>query len=462
MHRMGFVFTFKPNTWVNIKDDVIDGNVDLGMMVFSPYRKNLVNYSRAVLRLYYQVVYRKGSSDHYDLRNLAGKEIAYMSSYPVTDTLTKVGAKLHVITDLHRAMRELNDGQYEAIICFRYQANYIIKHYQLKNLEAYDLTLQPREYCYVSKNKALIDAINPYLEQMEHDGTHQAIYGEISSQFQKFELPVWIWYVLALLILVTMVIVVIQQHFNNKKLRVEMKNAKRSERSKTVFLGNVSHSLRTPLNAIIGFSDVLKDDEVLHLSKEERQELYSQINQNGRSLLHFIDELLQLSDIESRLWSFKPAEYDIADFMADVEREARLLVKPGVSLEIEKTNTLMFFDEDLARLVVMQLLRNAAQHTTEGFIKVTYQRRDGGFYFQVADSGTGVPAHLKENIFHLLDDRKSFIQSEWPGLGLSICRAVVELCHGKIGCESEEGKGSTFWLWIPKYYWKKNNNITKK
>ena len=145
MKRLNIPYTYSPNTWENISGDVINGRVDLGMMVYSPYRKDIVNYSRAVFRLYYQVVYRNNESEQFDMRHLEGKNVAYMASRPITDTLTKAGAVLHVIRDLPKALKDLSGGRYDAIICFRYQAKYHIDHQELKNLTGEDMTLTPRE-----------------------------------------------------------------------------------------------------------------------------------------------------------------------------------------------------------------------------------------------------------------------------------------------------------------------------
>jgi ABC-type amino acid transport substrate-binding protein len=100
MKRLDIPFTYSPNTWENISEDVLSGRVDLGMMVYSPYRKNLTNYSRAIFRLYYQILFRKDSKGHFDVRHLAGKKVAYMASRPIKDTLTKVGAILYEVKNL--------------------------------------------------------------------------------------------------------------------------------------------------------------------------------------------------------------------------------------------------------------------------------------------------------------------------------------------------------------------------
>ncbi|MBR1686913.1 MAG: transporter substrate-binding domain-containing protein [Prevotella sp.] len=451
MERLNIPYTYSPNTWSNISGDVLSGRVDLAMMVYSPYRKDLINYSRAVFRLYYQIVFREDSELKFDVRNLSGKSIAYMASRPLTDTLTRVGAQLNVVRDLPKAIVELSKGKYDAVICFRYQAKYLISQYKLKNLETQDLTLTPREYCYVSHNKQLIDAINVQLELMERDGTITNIYGDVTSQFGGLTIPTWVWYVLAAIVLISLVIIVVIQYRHQKQLRREMERAQLSERMKTVFLGNVSHALHTPLNAIIGFSDLLQSSGEGDISFSERQELLGIINTNGKQLLYFINELLQLSDIEGNKLQLNRIEADIRLLMEEYRRETEPLLHKGVSIQIESPHALCIttLDTNLMRQVMTQFLTNAAKHTQQGSITIRYAKEKEGLHVSVTDTGEGVPESLRENIFGLLIDKNTFIQDETPGLGLTICKAIIDHVGGRIGVTSETGKGSRFWFWVP-------------
>ena len=449
MERMNVTYIYQPNTWENISGDVINGRVDLGMMVYSPYRKDLVNYSRAVLRLYYQIVYRKEEKGRFDVRNLGDKEIAFMASRPITDTLTKVGARLNVVTDLPLAMRELNSGRYDAVICFRYQAKYLIPTYGLTNLTTYDLTLTPREYCYVSRNKQLIDSINVYLEQMEADGVMREVYGNVTSQFDTFEIPQWVYWVSALFVIVFLMVLVILQHRHQKRLRLAMERAQRSERLKSVFLGNVSHALRTPLNSIIGFNDLLLSEAFDEVPLEERKNLLLLINKNGNQLLHFIDELLQLSNIETSQRELTLVDCNVSDLLTECCEDVSHLVQEGVEIRCPKDSLVLKLDAGYLRTLITHLLRNAAQHTKEGCIEVKYGVVDDGLFIDVADTGEGLPESLRENIFALLSDANTYVQDETPGLGLSICKGIVDMLRGKISAQSETGKGTTIQVWTP-------------
>ncbi|MBR0188199.1 MAG: transporter substrate-binding domain-containing protein, partial [Prevotella sp.] len=395
MKRMNIPFKFAPNTWGAIANDILGGKVDLGMMVYSPYRKDVTNYSRAVIRLYYQLITRKGAKKNYGLRDMHNVEVALMASRPVRDTLQKIGARLVIVDDLTKAMKELSAGKYDAVVCYRYQAKYLIGKYKLRNLEQEDLTLTPREYCYASSNKKLIDAIDKELDKMEEEGLMDEVYGHVASTFNGIIIPRWVYMAIVAFVIVALLAVILNQMHNTRQLKkaldiareneekakaseekarqseeiaranaekareneaiamanaekaraseaeaqriadVARRNAKeaehnamvasqneakarkaaeaarKSEELKDIFLGNMSHSLRTPLNAIIGFSDLLRTMDDSALPPEERSNLLQIINKNGLELLHLINELLSLSEVEGDNQLFKREVTDV-------------------------------------------------------------------------------------------------------------------------------------------------------
>lgn len=451
MHRLKIPYTYRPNTWANISGDIIHGRVDLGMMVYSPYRDSIVNYSRAVFHMYYQVVYRKDAGAEFDMRHIKGKSVAYMSSRPITDTLSHAGAELHVVRDLPKAISDLSKGKYDAVVCFRYQARYHIKNQGLTNLKAIDLTLIPREYCYVSKNRNLIRAIDRELVKMEKDGVIDRIYGDYIATLGYGEIPSWVYYLSAAGVIVFLIVIVVLQRINSRRLEKEMRRAQKSERLKAVFLANVSHALRTPLNAIIGFSDILMKSGNDDIPMEERQEMDYHIHKNGKQLLYFINELLQLSDIEGNGLQYHMTEADIGLLMSACIEATRPQVEEGVKIVADTPHQQLIatIDTSQVRLLTMHLLSNAARYTHEGNITVSYEARDNGLYIAVKDTGEGINEQLQEDIFTLLNNQNTFLQENTPGLGLSICKAVVDALHGKVGAQSRHGEGSTFWYWIP-------------
>ena len=453
MHRLDIPFTFSPNTWENIADDVLKGEVDLAMMVYSPYRKDLTNYSRPVFRLYYQIVCRKSDKIPYGLRDLTGKEVAFMASRPINDTLLHVGARPVLIKNLSEALKQLAAGKYDVLICFRYQARYLIQQLGLHGLTSTDLALMPREYCYVSHDKKLIDDINVELDKMEADGEIEEVYGNIKSSFDGLRIPLWVWLLIAGVIFVLLITIVVLQRISRKRLMREMARAKKSEELKDIFLSNLSHSLRTPLNAIIGFSDLMLEGSEDSLPPEERKNLLELINANGIQLLHLINELLSLSDIEGNSHLFDRSVTDIDQEMNSCANEVRMQVKKGVTVEVVEPIGGMraLLDHKLLRLLTMHLLENAIQHTNEGKVTLRYYAKEDGLYVEVKDTGDGLPKDLKENIFALLSDKNTYTQEDTPGLGLSICKAVIDKADGKIGARDndEDGKGTIVWFWAP-------------
>lgn len=449
MSRLDIPFTYSPNTWAEISGDVLNGRVDLAMMVFSTYRKDSTNYSRAVFRLYYQIVYRKNrSGERFDVRNLGGKTVAYMASRPITDTLTRIGANVQIVENLPQAFKDLSAGQYDAVICFRYQAKYIIQTYGFKDLHTEDMSLTPREYCYVSHNKELIDAINDELDKMENEGIIERIYGDSIITFGSREIPQWVWYVMGGLVFVFLLLVIYQQSRYQRRLRREVERAQRSERMKTVFLGNVSHALRTPLNSIIGFSDMLRHDDG-QLADEDRQEMLGLINSNGEQLLHFIEELLELSNIEGNGLLFQRSEVNIENVMNEFADAVRPNLHEGVTLQVKGYGGRAMIDTNLLRYVVIHLLNNSVEYTTQGGIVLKFNEERLGLYVEVRDTGMGIPEDLREKLFSLLTEEKASVQNTIPGLGLNICKAIVERTGGQIGAESPKEGGTVVWFWIP-------------
>lgn len=460
LKRLDIPLTYAPNTWENVAVDVLGGQADLAMMVYSPYRKDITHYSRAVFRLYYQMIFRKGAKRDYGLRNVKGKSIAFMESRPIIDTLTNAGARIHIVKDLKRATTDLAAGKYDAVICFRYQARFLLEDNHFKNLTTEDLTLMSREYCYVSNNKALIEAINQELDKMEEEGVIDEVYGNVRTAFDGLRIPVWVWFLVAGLIIISLLVFGIQQRLAKKRLQEEMERAReneqraiKSEELKGIFLSNISHALRTPLNAIIGFSDLMLTAPEGEMPQEEQQQLLGLINNNGLQLLHLINELMSLSDIEEKQTLFDRKVTDVEQEMSAYASETRLQLNDGVTMEVEEPigGVRALLDPGLLRVVTMHLLDNARQHTTEGKVVLTYYVKEGGIYVEVRDTGKGLPEKLRDNIFALLSDENTYVQDETPGLGLSICKAIVDRTGGRIGVRDNEveGHGTVFWFWSP-------------
>ena len=237
---------------------------------------------------------------------------------------------------------------------------------------------------------------------------------------------------------------------NRKKMEQELTTAKElaeeSNRLKSAFLANMSHEIRTPLNAIVGFSGILASTE----EEQEKQEYVSIIENNNTLLLQLISDILDLSKIEAGTLELNYSNIELNELMRELERGFLLRVKTdAVKLEfVEPAGPCMAYTEKnrLSQLMI-NLVTNAIKFTEKGSIRFGYEMRENELYFYVTDTGCGIPKDKQQNIFGRFVKLNSFAQG--TGLGLSICKTLMDHMGGRIGVESEEGKGSTFWFTLP-------------
>ena len=221
--------------------------------------------------------------------------------------------------------------------------------------------------------------------------------------------------------------------------------AEEADRLKSAFLANMSHEIRTPLNAIIGFSSLLHYVE----NEQEREQYISLINHNNQLLLKLINDVLDLSKIEAghiELHSewFNPAEL-IKESITEYERN----VPAGVKLFARYPVTPSQIEHDPMRIkqVLSNLISNALKNTVQGHIEVYYETDTDGIRISVSDTGCGIPPDKQGMIFERFEKVDSFAQG--AGLGLSICKSIVEKMNGVITVDSTMGVGSTFTVELP-------------
>ena len=233
-----------------------------------------------------------------------------------------------------------------------------------------------------------------------------------------------------------------------EQLKQETERAQNSGRMKSVFMANMTHEIRTPLNAIVGFSDVLSMLE----TPEEKQEIVKVIMNNCDMLLRLINDILALSAIDGGSSIYVHAEETnfADDFEAICKSLAQRIENPNVAFIKENPYTTLrvVLDKERIQQVITNFVTNAVKYTNEGHIKVGYEQKDGGLYFYCEDTGTGIPKEDQDKIFDRFVKLNDYVQG--TGLGLNISKAIVEAFHGQIGVNSDgQGKGSTFWFWIP-------------
>lgn len=231
-----------------------------------------------------------------------------------------------------------------------------------------------------------------------------------------------------------------------EELTAARDKALQADKLKSAFLANMSHEIRTPLNAIVGFSELMVYSE----DPAEKEEYMSIIQSNNELLLRLINDILDLSKIESGILERKRETFNLAK----VCNELYTMIQPKITnpdVEFQMDNSgpdcWIFLDRSRLKQVWMNYLTNAVKCTKSGYIKMGYSIEREGIRIYVEDSGVGIPEELQERVFGRFQKLNEFAQG--TGLGLAISRAIIEGAGGEVGFTSTPGIGSTFWAWIP-------------
>ncbi|WP_370573822.1 PAS domain S-box protein [Methanomethylovorans sp.] len=225
--------------------------------------------------------------------------------------------------------------------------------------------------------------------------------------------------------------------------------AEENSRIKSEFLANMSHELRTPLTAIIGFSDLLNIQHFGELNNKQL-EFVGHISKSGKHLLNVINDVLDLSKIESGKMDLECEYFPVSKLIDEVQKSLYpLAVRKGIEVSISNNNKEpeIFADKLKLKQIMYNLLNNAIKFTPDnGLISVVVKRAGNTIEVSVSDTGIGIPVHMREEIFDpfVQVDASSKRKYGGTGLGLALTKRFVEMHNGKIWVESEEGKGSTF------------------
>lgn len=221
-----------------------------------------------------------------------------------------------------------------------------------------------------------------------------------------------------------------------------------ADKLKSAFLANMSHEIRTPLNAIVGFSDLLKDIELF--SEEEIHSFIITINKNCELLLALINDVLDLSRVESGAMDFQFSPYYLPIIMQEIYDSQRLNIPSEVEFILsipDGSERTIVTDPLRIKQVVNNLINNAVKFTHKGFIKFGYTEEEEYTTFFVSDTGAGISGENQRQVFERFYKVDNFTQG--AGLGLSICHTIVSRLHGTIWVESELEKGTTFFVRVP-------------
>ena len=221
--------------------------------------------------------------------------------------------------------------------------------------------------------------------------------------------------------------------------------AEASDRLKSAFLANMSHEIRTPLNAIVGFSSLLTSTE----SAAEKELYNSLIGHNNKLLLNLINDVIDLSKIESGYLELRPDWVNLTELLDESVAEYAHQVPSGVELltNYPAHDSLVELDSLRIKQILSNFLSNALKNTATGHVEVFYEVDHQSVRIGVKDTGRGIPQNMLEKIFERFEKLDSFAQG--AGLGLPICKLIVEKMNGRILVDSQLGIGTTFIIELP-------------
>jgi signal transduction histidine kinase/CheY-like chemotaxis protein len=286
----------------------------------------------------------------------------------------------------------------------------------------------------------LIDGFNTMLSEIQQrDTALQSTNGELKTRTKELE----------------------DEVFQRKQAQEELLNAKHTaeeaNRAKSTFLANMSHELRTPLNAIIGYSEML-EEETRDSGKVENVQDLKKIQTAGKHLLSLINDVLDLSKIEAGKMGLHLEVFDVAQVIEEMITTLQpAAAKNANSIHVHVAENVSVMKADLTKVrqILFNLLSNACKFTDRGTISVDVdQIKVGGrewIQFKVGDTGIGISAKQKENLFHEFAQADASIARKYggTGLGLAITHRFVQLMKGQINVESEPGQGATFTVQLP-------------
>ena len=236
-------------------------------------------------------------------------------------------------------------------------------------------------------------------------------------------------------------------------LRIAKQKAEESEKLKSSFLANMSHEIRTPMNAIVGFSQLLEP----YMTDDDSKLYMSIIQKSNQQLLQLINDIIDLSKIESNQLEINKNDFNIYEFAKNVfiQFSKSPNKKDTVSFILDIAdnlqNEIIFTDEVRLKQILDNLLSNAFKFTKEGHIKLSVYKENNSYVFEVEDTGIGISEENQEHIFKQFRQENSSIVREFggAGLGLTISKLLTEMLGGNISLKSEKNKGSIFKIILP-------------
>ncbi len=465
-----------PGSWSVLKEKLAKGEIDmLPDFAYSDNRDSLFLLNNVPVLSSWLEVYSLKNTNVESVLDLENKKLGvlygsvqeeYFTEY-VNNNL-QLQYKVVTFEDYPGSVEALRQKEIDLLIASRF---FYFSRYNNGEIISSGIIFRPSDLHFAfspNTTPALVNRLDNHLSLMKND-PHSVYYKILRFWFDpptKTVIPNYLWWLFGILLLllfcITAFIIILRYQVKlktqalwkrNRQLTLAKEKAEENERLKTIFLQNMSHEIRTPMNGIIGFLQLLKEPD---LNPQEREKYIDIVIKSGKRLLTTINNIIEISKIDSDQISVHPAPVNIPEvmdfyynFFAPQAREKNIELK--LIQKFGEEDGTILTDKFIFDNILTNLINNAIKFTDKGAVEFGNYRKGETIVFYVRDTGVGIPPERQKAIF------ERFVQAnlnitrphEGSGLGLAIVKAYVEALHGKIWLQSEENKGSTFFFSIP-------------
>ncbi|MDD4489354.1 MAG: transporter substrate-binding domain-containing protein [Paludibacter sp.] len=465
-----FKLNYVYGDWPVLFNMLSNGEIDiLPDMAYTPKRDSLFNFNHlSVINTWIEIYTTQDNSIH-SLNEIQGKRIGLLKdSYQEELLTTHIKKKFNLTYDIFHyndyesTKNALINNDVDMIVVDRFF--YFSAKFD-PDVTPTGIVFQPNEL-YFGFNKhidpALLSFFDHMIAQLKNNPKSTyfiSLQKWLDINQHEHGIPLYLKWVIVIISIITTLafcfIVILRKTVKakTKELMVAKVKAEESDHLKTVFLQNISHEIRTPMNGILGFIDLLDNDDLIEIDRKKYLDI---VKKSGNRLLHTINDVIEISKIESNQIILHKSEVHLEQFMLGLFRffnnqAAEKKITLSMDTPLTDNYVLIETDKSLLEKILINLLKNAIKFTTTGSINFGFKIKDDMLEFYVKDTGCGIPVNRQNAIY----DR--FVQSdlditrahEGSGLGLAISKAYIEMLGGKIWVESEINKGSTFYFTTP-------------
>lgn len=471
----GLQVTFKVDEWSVIKEELVRGELDvLPLVSYSEERDQYYDFSVPYIVMYGNIFIREDNQSITSEQDLFGKKIGVMKG----DTAHEYAEKMQYTDQMiltgtfQEAFQLLDEGEVDAVLAQSVVGAKIVYDMGLDHIVAVNqpdnegisrvktrLSGFEQKFCFAVKegDKELLAKLNEGLAVVSVDGTYNELYAKwfpflVDEKPSIQEILKYMAYILVPLLIAIMIAFVIFVKREVRRKTLELKNA---NEAKSQFIANMSHELRTPLNAILGYSALLQKDT--EISEESRKNLKI-INKSGNHLLGLINDILEITKIESKKKILDSSPVDFHQLIGDIEAMFELDIRSKKLtfslLNLEQVPRHVEADALKLKVVLINLIGNALKFTESGGITMEFvvEKATEKFFslqIRVTDTGNGIPEEEVPKLFQQFYQASNGMKtSNGTGLGLAISQEYVQMMGGEIRVSSTPGKGSSFYFTI--------------